>query len=64
MADEKTQQMVTVGVRMPPDLKEEVEAASRAEGFTNSNEWIRVALRRETRRVLEAAPAPAEPVSR
>lgn len=50
---------VQVGLRMPRALRDQIEAAAKADDFTNTSEWIRVQLVRRCREVLEDAPSPA-----
>jgi len=47
---------VSLQVPIPATLREDIRLAAAADGFLSDSEWIRQALRREARRVLDAQP--------
>lgn len=55
-----TPRLVPMTWNLSTDLIEDIKRATKEEGLETVVEWVRLVLRRETRRVLDDAATPAE----
>ena len=55
--DDNDPLMLTIGLRMPAELAAEIDAAAKADGFTNRSEWMRVVLLRAAKATLDTVAA-------